>query len=140
MGLNHCYLVRISGEGVNVQFSLSGLEINIAEGLELTDFQLREFYKHASISREALKIGMALPIQTGTHLLNLKIGHITYTSAQSAFMGPWAPELKPFDQSSRWEHLAGDAYNLGKADVTGKDADNMGASCNPDNGLVLFGI
>ncbi len=140
MGLNHCYLVRISSEGVNVQFSLSGLEINIAEGLELTDFQLREFYKHASISRETLKVGMALTIQTGTHLLNLKIRHITYTSAQSAFMGPGATELKTFNQSSRWEHLAGYAYHLGKADVTGKDADNMGASCNPDNRLVLFGI
>jgi len=140
LGLNHCYLVRISSKRVNVQLRLSGLEINIAERLEVTDFQLREFYKHASISRETLKVGMALPIQTGTHLLYLKIGHITYTSAQSAFMSPWAPELKTFYQTSRWEHLARYAYNLGKADITGKDADNMGASCNPDNGLVLFSI
>lgn len=140
MGLNHCYLVRISSKCVNVQFSLSGLEVNIAERLEITDFQLRELYKNASISREALKVGMALLIQTGTHPLNLKIGHITYTSAQSAFMSPWAPELKTFNQTSGWEHLAWYAYNLGKADVTGKDADNMSASCNPDNRLVLFGI
>ncbi len=140
MGLNHCYLVRISGKSVNVQFSLSGLEINIAERLELTDFQFGEFYKHTSISRETLEVGMALPIQTGTHFLNLKIGHITYTSAQSAFMSPWAPELKTFNQASRWEHLARYAYNLGKADITGKDADNMGTSRNPDNRLILFGI
>ncbi len=140
MGLNHCYLVRISGERVDVQFSLSGLEVNIAERLELADFQFREFYEHAPISRESLKVGMALPIQIRTHLLDLKVGHITYPSAQGAFMSPWAAELKTLNQASSWEHLAGRANNLSKADIIGKDADNMSASGNPNNRLVLVGI
>jgi len=140
LGLNHCYLVRISGEGVDVQLGLSGLEVNIAERLELTDFQLREFHEQASISRESLKVGMASPIQIRTHPLDLKIGHIIYTSAQSAFMGPWAAELETLNQTSRWQHLAGHANNLSKADIIGKDADNMSASGNPNNRLVLFGI
>jgi len=66
---------------VDVQFGLSGLKVNVAERLELADFQFREFYEHAPISRETFKVGMALPIQIRTHLLDLKIGHIIYTSA-----------------------------------------------------------
>ncbi|GAI66958.1 unnamed protein product, partial [marine sediment metagenome] len=109
---------------MDVQFSLSGLKVNIAERLELSDFQLREFYEHAPISRETLKVVMALSIQIRTHLLDLKIGHIIYTSAQSAFMGPWASELKTLNQTSRGQHLAGCAYDLSKADIADKDADD----------------
>lgn len=140
LGLNHCYLVGISGERVDVQFSLSGLKVNIAKRLELSDFLLREFYEHAPISRETLKVAMALAIQIRTHLFDLKIGHIIYTSAQSAFMGPWALELKTLNQTSRGQHLPGCAYDLNKADIAGKDADDMSASGNPDNRLVLFGF
>jgi hypothetical protein len=81
LGFYHCYLIRISSKRVDVQFAASSLEVNIAERLESADFQFREFYKHAPISRETLKVSMALPIQTGTHLLDLKIGHVTYPSA-----------------------------------------------------------
>lgn len=125
---------------MDVQFSLSGLKVNIAKRLELSDFLLREFYEHAPISRETLKVAMALAIQIRTHLLDLKIGHIIYTSAQSAFMGPWASELKTLNQTSRGQHLAGCAYDLNKTDIADKDADDMSASGNPDNRLVLFGI
>ena len=125
---------------MDVEFATPRFKINVAEGLKIVDLQVGEFDKYATIPSKAFEVLVALPIQIGTHLLNLKIGHITYTSAQSAFMSPGATELKTFNQSSRWEHLAGYAYNLGKADVTGKDADNMRASCNPDNRLVLFGI
>ncbi len=123
-----------------MQFSLSGLEVNIAERLELADFQFREFYEHAPIPSETLKVAMALPIQIRTHLLDLKIGHIIYTFAQSALMGPWATELKTLNQTSGWQHLAGCAYDLSKADIVGKDADNMSASCDPNDSLVLFGV
>ncbi|GAI57742.1 unnamed protein product, partial [marine sediment metagenome] len=36
--LNHRYLVRVSREGMDVQFSLSCLEVNIAERLQTPDF------------------------------------------------------------------------------------------------------
>ena len=81
MSLNHCYLVRISRERMDVQFAATSLEVNITERLESADFQFREFYKDAPILREALKVSMALPIQIGTHLLDLKIGHVTYPPA-----------------------------------------------------------
>jgi hypothetical protein len=123
-----------------VQFAASSLEVNIAERLESADFQFREFYKHAPISREALKVGMALPIQTGTHLLDLKIGHVTYPSAQRALMSPWAGELKTLYQASRRQHLAWWAHNLGKARIIGKNTDNVSTACNPDNRLVLLSI
>jgi hypothetical protein len=55
-------------------------------------------------------------------------------------MGPWSPELKTLNQTPRGQHLAGRAYDLGKADIIGKDADNMSTSCDPNNRLVLFGI
>ena len=81
MSLNHCYLVRISRERMDVQFAASSLEVNIAERLKPADFQFREFYKDTPIPREALKVGMALPIQIGAHLLDLKIGHVAYPPA-----------------------------------------------------------
>lgn len=79
--LNHCHLLGVSGERVNVQLSLSGFEVNVAERLEVVDLQFREFHKHAPVSREALEVDMTLPIQIGTHFLDLKVGHITYPAA-----------------------------------------------------------
>ena len=125
---------------MDVQFSSSGFEVNVAERLKLIGFQLREFYKHAPISREALKISMALPVQIGTHLLDLEVSHIAYPFAQSAFMSPGAAELKTLNQTSRRQHLARRAYNLSEADIAGENADNMSAACDPDNRLVSFGI
>ncbi len=125
---------------MDVQFAAPSLEVNIAERLESADFQFREFYKHAPIPREALKVSMALPIQIRTHLLDLKIGHVAYPPSQSALMSPWAGELKTLYQASRGQHLAGRAYNLSEARISGKNTDNVSAACNPDNGLVLFGI
>jgi len=125
---------------MDVQFSSSGLEVDIAKWLESVDLQLREFHKHASITSEAFKVRVALLIQIGTHPLDLKISHVTYSSAQRAFMSPWTPELKTLNQTSRRKHLPGCTYNLSKTDITGKDADNVGAPCNPNNRLVFVGI
>ena len=55
-------------------------------------------------------------------------------------MSPWAAELKTLYQTPRGQHLAGWAYNLSEACITGKNTDNVSAARNPDNGLVLFGI
>jgi hypothetical protein len=83
-----------------MQFSPSGFEIDVAERLEIADFQLREFDEHAAVSGEALEVRMALLVQVGTHLFDLEIGHVTYAPAQSAFVSSWAAELKAFEQSS----------------------------------------
>lgn len=123
-----------------VQFGSPGLEVDVAEGLELADFQFREFHKHASVSGEAFKIGMALLVQIGTHFFDLKVGHITYAPAQGAFMSSWAAELKTFEQPTRRQHLARSTYDFGETDVAGKNADDVCAPGNPDNRLVFFGI
>ena len=140
LGLNHRYLVRISCEGVDVQFSSSCLEVNVAERLQPTDFQLWVFDKHTAISRKALKVDMTLPIQIGTHLLDLKIRHIAYPPAQSALMSPWSPELKSLNQTPLRQHLTRCAYNLTEAHILDKHADNMCAACNPDKSLVLSAL
>jgi hypothetical protein len=140
LGLDHCDLVRESGEGVDVQFAASGLKINVAEGLQIIDFQIRELDKHAAISGEPLKVDMALAIQVGAHLLDLKIGHVAYPPAQGAFVGPRAAELEPLNQTSVWKQLARSAYDLTQARILGKDANNVRAAGDPDKGLVLVGL
>ncbi len=62
LSLNHCYLIRISRERVDVQFTSSGLKVNIAERLKIADFQLRKLDKNTSIACETLKVGVTLPI------------------------------------------------------------------------------
>jgi len=83
---------------------------------------------------------MALLVQIGTHFLDLKIGHVTYTPAQSAFMSSRAAELKAFEQSTRGQHLPGSADDLGKADVAGENTDDVCASGYPDDRFVFFSI
>ena len=125
---------------MDVQLVSSGLEIDVAERPELADLHLGEVDENATIACEAFEVGMALLVQIRAHLLYLKVGHVTYSPAQGAFMSPRAAELKTFEQSSRRQHLAGSAYDFGKADVTGKNTDNVGASCNPDDRFVFIGI
>jgi len=137
---NHRYLVGIGGEGVDMQFASSCLEVNVAERLESGDFEVWEFDKHASISCEPLEVDMALSIHICAHFLDLKIGHITYASAQSAFMGAWASELESFNQALMRQQLVWCAYNLTEADAAGKDAGHMGAAGNPDSSFVFLGF
>ena len=98
-----------------VQLGPPGLEVNVAERLELADFQLREFDKDAAIAGETFEVGVALLVEIGTHLLDLKIGHVTNSPAQGAFVSPRAAELKAFEQAPRGQQLVGDAYDFGKA-------------------------
>ena len=123
-----------------MQFGSSCLEIDVAERLELAYFQFREFYEDAPVSRVAFEIGMTLPVQIRTHFLDLEIGHVTYAPAQSAFMSSRAAELEAFEQSAGRQHLAGSAYDFGEADVAGKNADDMCASCYPDDRFIFFCI
>jgi len=124
---------------MDVQFISPRFKVNIAKGLKATGFQIGELDENTTISGETLKVGMALPIQTGAHLFNLKICHITETSAQSAFMGTRRAKLKALNQTSLWQHLAWCTYNFTKAKLTCKYADNMSAARNPDMGLVFLG-
>ena len=125
---------------MDMQFASSCLEVNVAERLESADFEVGEFDKHAPISCEPLEVDMALSIHIRAHFLDLKIGHITYASVQSAFMRAWASELKAFNQALMRQQLCWCAYNLTEADISGKDAGHMGAAGNPDLSLVFLGF
>ena len=85
---------------MEMQFALSGLEVNIAKRLQLANLQFGEVYEHTSISRETLQVAVALAVQIRTHLLDLKISHIIYPSAQCAFVGTRTPELKTLNQTA----------------------------------------
>ena len=139
LGLNHCYLFRISCESMDVQLTSSRFEVNIAKRLQTSDFQLRVLDKNTAVPREAVEVDIALPIQIRTHLLDLKIRHITQTLAQSAFVRAGAAELKTLNQAARGEHLAGCTNYLSHTRICRKDADNMSAAGNPDNRLIFGG-
>lgn len=125
---------------MDVQFGPSGLEVDIAERLKAADFQLREFYKDAAISCEAFEVEVALPIEVGTHFLDLKIGHIANAPAEAAFVRARAAKSEPFNQSSLREHLSGGAYDLAEAETLGVDADNVRAAGDPDISFVFTGF
>ena len=135
---NHCYLVGISCKGVDVKFTSSCLEVDIAERLEAAGFQPRKFNKDTTILGKALEVEMTLPVQVATHLFDLEISHIAYAFAQSAFMRFWPAELKPLNQTAFWEHLSGSAYNFTKASLACENTDDMSTAGNPDNSFVFF--
>ena len=123
---------------MDVQLGASGLEIDVAERVEAADFHLREIDEQAPISREPLKVGMALAIQSGIHLLDLEIGHVADAFAQGALVASRAAKLEALNQPAMRKHLARRAYHLGQADIAGKDADDVSAARHPDDGLVLL--
>jgi len=125
---------------VDMQFVAPCLEIDIAERLKLAYFLLRELNEDAAVSCETLEIGMALTIQIGTHLLDLEIRHVAHTLAQSALMTARTAELKTLDKPSMREHLPRCAYNFRQAGVADKNANDMSAAGNPDNGLVFLSL
>ena len=55
-------------------------------------------------------------------------------------MGFGAAELEAFYQASLRQKLTGAADNFGQAYIARKYADDVGAACDPDDGLVLFGL
>jgi hypothetical protein len=122
-----------------MQFGLSCLKVNIAERLKTSNFQAGKFDKHAPIPSKPLKVNVTLPIQIGAHLLNLKIGHIAYPPAQSAFMRAWAVKLKTLNQTAPGKHLSWYTYNLAQTHIAGIYANNVCAACNPDIRLVFAG-
>ena len=125
---------------MDVQLCSSGLEIHVAERRKVVDFQFRELNKHATVAGETFEIGIALPIQIGTHLLDLEVGHVAHSTAQSALVSSWAAELKPFDQAPGRQHLTGCADDFTKAHIADENADNMSTAGNPDGRLVFLGF
>ena len=123
-----------------MQFGSSCFKVNKAEWLQSADLQFGEFYKQAAVSCEPLEVIVALQIQIWTHLLYLKIGHIAYAAAQCAFVTARAMELKTLNQASVRKHLAGCADNFTQASIICKNADDVGAPCNPDNRLVFLAL
>ncbi len=91
---------------MDVQFTSSCLEVNIAKRLQTTDFQLRKLDKNAPVPGETVEVDIALPIQIRTHLLDLKIGHIAESFAQRTLMRFRAAELKALKQTSMRQHLS----------------------------------
>ena len=138
--LNHRNLLRVSRERVNMQFASAGLEVYIAERLQTPVAGCLKLHKYSSIASKSLKVGMTLLIQVRIHLLNLKIGHITQTSAQRAFVRTRAAELKPLNQPSLRQQLPRRTYNLAQAYRPGKHADHVCASRHPDKSLILLGL
>lgn len=86
LGLDNSDLVRIGGEGVNVQLVGPCLKINVTEGLQTAGFILRKLDKNASVSRKSFEVLLALLIQAGRHLFDLEIGHVTDTPIQGALV------------------------------------------------------
>ena len=76
LGLDDCNLVGICVERVNMQLVPSCLEVDVAERLKTADGEFRELHKYAAIASKSFKVGMALTIKIGTHLLDLEIRHI----------------------------------------------------------------
>ena len=85
---------------MDVQFSSSRFEVNIAKRLQTSGLQLRELDKDAAVPREAVEVDIALPIQIRDLLLDLKIRHIIQALAQGALVRAWAAELKPLNQAA----------------------------------------
>ena len=79
--LYHRHLVRVSSKSMDMKLAASGLEVNITERLKSSDFQLRILHKHTSILRKSFEVFVALLVQIRTHLLDLKIRHVTYFAA-----------------------------------------------------------
>lgn len=129
---NHRNLVGVSGESVNVKLAASCLKVDITEGLEAADFETGKLDKYAATPCEAFKVGVALPIEVRTHLLDLKISHITYSTTEGAFVRARTVELEALNKPSFGQHLGRNAYDLAETDAVGKYADNVGAAGYPD--------
>jgi len=81
LGFNHSDLVRIGSEGVNVQFGLSCLVVDIAERLKAIDFKGRKLYEDTAIAGELFEVDVTLPVEVGAHFFNLEIGHVAKATA-----------------------------------------------------------
>jgi hypothetical protein len=121
-----------------MQFSASGLEINIRKRQKAVSLRLREFCKYAAIVCEPLKVGVTLLIKISAHLLDLKIGHIAQVAADCAFVRLWAVELKTLNEASFGQQLPRRIYHFRQAHIADKYTDNMCSACNPDIYIIFF--
>jgi len=124
---------------MDMQLRPPRLVVNITEGLKSVALRTLELSEHPAIPREALQVRMALAIKVRTHLLDLKIGHITEPSAQCALMAPRPLKLKTLDQTALRKHLTRPAHNFAKTNIARENTHNMRAPGNPDIHFVFLG-
>ena len=103
--LDNRYLIGERVECMDMQFIPACFKIDVAERLQPADRQIRERDKDTTIFRESFQIIMALPIEIGTHLLNLKIGHIAEAATERTPMAALATELESLDQTAFGKEL-----------------------------------
>lgn len=138
--LDNRHLIRKRMKRMDVQFVTTCFKVNIAKRLQPASCVLRKCDKHPPIPREPLQIRMALAVQVGAHLFNLKIGHVVQTPAQGAFVGPLSPELESLDQTTFGQQHAVGADQFRQAHIAGKHADHVRASRGPQHHFVMFGF
>ena len=138
--LDNRHLIRERMECMDMQFIPACFKIDVAKRLQSTDRQIRKRDKEAAIFRESFQIVMTLPVQIGTHLLDLKIGHITEAATERTFVAALAAELESLNQAAFGKELARCTDQLRQANIALGQADNMGTACGPNRRFIAFGL
>jgi len=123
---------------MDVQLAATGLEIHVAKRLKAVHFKLGELDENTTIACKTLQIRMALPIQIGTHFLDLEIRHVADAPAQCTLVRARPAKLEALHQPPVRQQLPRRTNDLAETHIAGKHADDMGASRDPDQGLVLL--
>lgn len=84
-------------ERMNVQLIAPGLKIKVAEWSEPFRAFVVELSENAAVPCKSFKVAMALTVKVGTHLFDLKIGHITKAPCEGALVISLATEIESFD-------------------------------------------
>lgn len=69
-----------------MKFVFAGFVIYITERLEASHLQLWKLDKYTPVMGKTFEVKMALTIQVGAHLLDLKVGHIADIGTQGAIV------------------------------------------------------
>ena len=140
LSLYNRYLVGICVERVNMQFVFSCLKINIAERFKTADGELGEFHEYAVVAGESLKVGMTLTIKIGTHLFDLKIGHIAKALGKGAFVISLAAESESFNQAAARQRLRRRADQFRKTKVVCENTYYVRAAGRPNQRFILLSL
>jgi hypothetical protein len=113
------------------------LEINITERLKAANGELGEFYEYAAVASEPFKVNVALTIEIGTHLLDLKISHITEAAGKSALVIALAGKPESFNQAATRQKLSGSADEFGKTKVICENTHYVRTASGPNKRFIL---
>jgi len=134
------YLIRERMERMDMQFIPTCFKIDVAERLQPADGQVRKRDKEAAIFRESFQIIMALTVQIGAHLFDLKISHITQAATERTFVSALAAKLKSLDQAAFGKKLARRTDQLRQANIALGQTDHMGTARGPNRRIIAFGL